>query len=199
MTDAMPGEDPGWGPLGRIVVDAFLPGRAARRAAGERNALVALRSLFLAFALAQVMIGVVVLVLFAGETQGEPSISTGVAVGGTFAIGLALVVMSWSLLRALPCDDLGRLIGAYRSRFFLRIALAEASTLIGFAASLLAESPLPYVAGLVPAAIGFARLAPTAANLRREDDALLARGCPHSLYRTLLQAQLGGPSEGDGT
>ena len=196
MTDRVPGDDPGWGSLGRILLGVLVPWLGARRVAKERNALVALRSLFLTFAVAQLLIGVVVLVLHSGADDRDASIDAGVAVAGVAAIGLVLVVVSWALLRRLPCGDVGQLVGAYRTRFFLRIAFAEMSTLLGFTATFLADSPLPYFAGLLPAAIGFARLAPTRANLQREDDELLAQGCPHSLYRTLLDAELGDAAGG---
>jgi hypothetical protein len=191
MASGMPGEDPGWGPLGKVVLGAFVPGLAARRAATAANALVAMRSLFLAFAMAQVLIGVVVLLVVPGGDRADPAIDPGVAAAGVAVIGVVLVLVSWRLKRQLPCGDLGELVSAYRTRFFLRIALAEASTLLGFTACFLSDSALPYLAGIVPAAIGFARLAPTRGNLQREDDALVAQGCGHSLYATLAQATLG--------
>jgi F0F1-type ATP synthase membrane subunit c/vacuolar-type H+-ATPase subunit K len=197
VTDRLPGEDPGWGPLGKVVLGLFLPWLAIRRAASaSSNALVTLRSVFLAFALAQVFIGVVVLFLVGGA-EGEPELEPEVAAGAVLVIGTVLVLVSRTLLRQLPCTDLGRLVGAYRTRFFLRLAFAESSTLLGFVGSLLSDSALPYLAGLVPAAIGFARLAPTRGNLQREDDALLAQGCAHSLYGALAQATLG-PQPGAG-
>jgi hypothetical protein len=114
------------------------------------------------------------------------TISGSVAAVVVFALGLSGVVLSWRLKPELPGDDLGQLLGAYRTRFFLRLAMAEAGAVMGFVGFFLTQNPLVYFVGLIPAALGFAMLAPTRANLEREDQAMAARGCRYTIYRALL-------------
>jgi hypothetical protein len=191
--DLPPGADPGWSLDARMLL-LFVPivgtRLAIRRMTG--TSLGTLRALFLNFLVSLLMVGVVVLIL--GSQQAEDATSTAAVSGttaalGVFVLGLVGVTVSWRVGPALPCDDLGQLLGQYRTRFFLRIAFAEAAALFGFVGFFLSANPMPYFVGLLPALLGFAMLAPTQANLEREDAAMRAQGCRHTIYRALLDAR----------
>ena len=87
--------------------------------------------------------------------------------------------------RPLDCSTPAALAGSYRTRFFVRLALGEASALIGFVALFVVDSPVPYFVGAVFTAIAFARLAPTRAHLAADQAALRRRGCNLDLVATL--------------
>lgn len=188
MGEHPPGEDPGWGIDARTIVGMLVPGFGVRRAAGATNVLVAVRRLFVSFAVALVMVGIVGIIV---STGAEEDVDPALAAVGAFALGTAGVAASRRMARNLPCEDVGQLIGGYRTRFFLRIAFADGALLLGFVGGLFSGSAWPVAAGAIPAAIGFVLLAPSRANLQREDEALRLRGCPHSLYGSLLDAATG--------
>jgi hypothetical protein len=184
----LPDDDPGWGGLGGIVLGILVPGLGARRAAAGRNALVGIRQVFLSFAFSLVGFGIVLSLI---DTEVEdPPFSPAAGAVAVLVIGFGLVLLSWRMSKELPCDEAG-MVGMYRTTFFLRTAFANAAPLFGFAAAFVSGSIVTYLAGLVPAAVGFARNAPTRGNLLREDERLRDRGCPHSLHRLLSQARLG--------
>jgi len=171
-----------------VLLGIVIPGLAVRRASSAPNALLALRQVFVSFCLA-LGVFLVVLVLMGIEEEADPPFSPEAAAGAIVAIGFGLVLLSWRIARQLPCDE-GSLVGAYRTQFFLRTAMAETPALLGFVAVFLTGSLWPYLAGLVPAAVGFARNAPTRTHLEREDEKLRDRGCVHSLYALLRESPL---------
>ncbi|HJR25678.1 MAG TPA: hypothetical protein VJ804_09405 [Acidimicrobiales bacterium] len=171
---SLPDDDPGWG-LGALL-------------AGE-SALLTMRQVWLAFCNALVVFFIVLSVM---ELESDdPPFSPEAGAIGLLALGFVLVFVSWQLLRDLPCANIGALLGGYRNRFFVRLAFAEISALLGFAAALVTGSLLPYLGGVVPTIVGFARVAPTRANLQAEDEALRDRSCPHSLSALLRDARFG--------
>jgi hypothetical protein len=174
-------EDPGWPPLWKWLLPFVVPGLGMRRPATVSDGLLALRSIFIAFARALVAIFVVCLIVSAGTEQSSPVVP-------------GLLVLAWAgasqalaqvLPRPLACTDERTLGSAYRTRFFLRIALYESAALMGFVAVILTWHPELYLIGAASAAIGFARTAPTAANLEREQLELQLAGCPHSLVAAI--------------
>jgi hypothetical protein len=179
--------DPGWGGIGSILLGMLMPGLLIRRAGSQANLLVTLRSAFLSFCAALVMFGVVL--AFIVEDVADPWAEPEVVAAGVAALGFALVLASWRIARLTCQADAGAMVAAYRTRFFLRIAFAESAALVGFVQVFLVGSLLPYLAGLVPAAVGFARLAPTRGNLERDDDDLRTEGCPHSIHDLLCEAE----------
>ncbi len=185
----LPDDDPGWGSTRSVLGGMFLPmWRTHRRPPAGESALLTIRKVFLSFSMALVSFLFVLTVI--DTSVEDPPFSPTAAALGVLAIGFVQVFVSWQFTRDLPCD-IGGLLGMYRTRFFLRIAFAEAAALIGFTLVFITGSLLPYLAGLIPAAVGFARLAPTRANLQREDERLRDRSCPHSLYRLLCEAKFG--------
>ena len=180
-----PSPDPGWGRARDIVlmlVAAPFPFATRRR---EQNPLLGLRMLFIAFSVSLVGVGLVVLFLTAGpdpDRSPDPVATTlGVAV-----LGAILVTFSWRAGPKLACGSAAEALAAsYRNRLFLRLALANASALIGFVGVSLTGSAMPYAAGLAWAVAGFVRVAPTAGNLERCQTELGLRGCPHRLVDVL--------------
>lgn len=164
---------PGWGPI-------------YRKKHSQPDGLVALRGLYLTFVFAIAMIGVVVAMLDAtGDPTGlfDPVPAAVVVV----VVGVVTVVVRRVARRALPCASPSAMAAAYRTRFFLEIAFAEAAALIGFAAFMVTGAGWLYALGAVFSAAGFARLAPTTAHLRRDEEELRRRGCALGLVAALRE------------
>jgi hypothetical protein len=152
------GEDPGWRPalggsLWGLVPSVGIARTQAKVRRGELDGLVALRSLFIAFATALVLVGVVVVVLWTTADLEARFAGGPVAV----AVGLAGLLLS----------------------------LSESAALLGFVGFILTENPAIYPLGTAFSAIGFALLAPTAANLARDQEALRRYGSRHSIVQAL--------------
>jgi hypothetical protein len=176
--------DPGWGRARDIVLTLVplpIPSAVRHR---EQNGLLGFRMVFLAFSSSLVGVGFVALFLAAGPgSENDLDVTTttvGVAVAGAI-----LVALSRNLGPALSCDSPLALASSYRSRFFLRLGLANAAALVGFVGVVLAGSAMPYAAGLAWAVVGFVRVAPTASRLERCQAELALRGCPHRLVDAL--------------
>ncbi|MBI2709365.1 MAG: hypothetical protein HYX34_06685 [Actinobacteria bacterium] len=177
-------EDPGWRSAGHVRRSLLVPGTAAGAAQDVPDGLVVVRRLFVVFALGLVLMGVPVAILAA---------SGGAPAGSSAAPGLALVLVG-SLVQIvasrvirLPLDgrDAQALASSYRNRFFVRLALAEVSPLLGFVASILSGRAWLYAVGVAIAAFGFAEIAPTARKLAADQDDLNNRGCGLSLVWAL--------------
>jgi len=177
-----PTADPGWGKAAReslwgLIPVVSLPRRQRRIAKAVGNdGLVVTRAIFLSFVLALALIGVVVAILtnFSKLGRGPNSLHTPAAVG--FGVGVAVVGLGGQLLSAriggrLPVESTmtpSQIAGAYRVRFFLRVAFSEAAALVGFVGFIVTGRWWQYLIGAAFAGIGFVRLAPTAGNLRRD-------------------------------
>lgn len=187
-----PGGDPGWRGALRYALFALVPGWGLRfrKRSGGSDGLVLLRGVFLSFATALLLIGVVVGVLESAEELGgtvpETPASLVVAVIGLASLAGARVE------RPLDCEDDARLARSYTQRFFLRIASAEAAALAGFVAFVLTGSGWMYPLGGLFAAIGFAQVAPTARHLEEDQERLRESGCARSLVEALRRNAPGG-------
>lgn len=175
---------------GRQLISIFVPFAAMQRPRPGTNGLALLRQVFVSFSLAVVMIGVVVLFLTAGDPP-ENAPSTGLVLAAVAALGFLGFVAPQVVVAPLDCSSDATLVGGYRTRFFLRLAFAESAALVGFVGALLTGAPWPYLVGAAITAVGFARLAPTDANLAAEQDALATAGCPRDLRHALVSARLG--------
>ena len=178
-------DDPGWKEARRGAAWVVLPSLAAKRAAAaDVRLLVALRTVFMAFAagLAGVTVVVAVLSLTAGFESSVPTLPAAAVVA---LVGLAGIAAERMASKPLDCTSDESLAAGYRARFFVRMALAEAAALAGFVAFVLTASPVPYAVGLAFAVLGFARAAPSAAHVESDEQALAASGCGRSL-RTAL-------------
>ena len=181
------GEDPGWRLNWRVflLVLPQLQIRYLRRAGGD--ALVMLRSLYLSFLTSLVLYGVVLSFItpFRGD---DAALSWLIFIGALTIFNLLLVRR---LERQLSCDSDASLVGAYRTRFFLRIALAESIVLFGFVAASVTKSTWVYFAAVFLSVPGFLRAAPTRAALSRDQDELTAQGCGRSLVAAFRQRPMG--------
>lgn len=163
----------------------FVPWVGLQRAQKEGvNALEMLRQLFTAFASALLLIGLVVLFLASGGTN-ENSMSAGVVAVGVAGYGVVSLFLPRLFERPLDCADTKALVVSYRTRFFLRIAFADAAALVGFVGFFLADRWWLYAVGAAFALVGFLRLAPTQGNLRRDQEDLNRSGCGQSLIHVL--------------
>lgn len=180
-------EDPGWGRPRDLALGAVAPQLALRRArdaSGGAPPVVALRILSLSFAVGLLAIAVVVAIVTSGA--GDGSLPVAPAAAGAGALALASVVAVRSFQRTLACAPPAAMVGAYRTRFLLRLAMCEAPALIAFVLSFLSASPVPYIVALPVSLAGMALAAPTAASLRAEDERLALSGCATSLHDALV-------------
>lgn len=185
-------DDPGWfSPRG--VLWALLPMLAIRRAqqAGDTNALQLLRHVFTSFVMALVLFGFVVTSVASDVADGRSSPSSSVVAAGLVAYGVVSLIAPRLLERPLDCSSDSTLVSGYRTRFFVRVAFAEAAALVGFVGVFLSGSAWMYALGASFAAVGFIRLAPSRRNLERDQDALNLQGCGRSLTGLLVVAKPG--------
>ncbi|MHB8465493.1 MAG: hypothetical protein ACYDH6_24485 [Acidimicrobiales bacterium] len=207
MAMASPGdnEDPGWGYVLRgawLILVPFparllLGRRLGRRAHGHPSVLESIRLLFVNFVGALAMVGMVVGVLTQSSTVSRNRTIDAVPAAVVLAlIGVASAAAPPRIEHDLDCSSAGRLLASYRIRFFLRVAFAEAPALFGFVGFIGTGRWWMYPLGLVFAAVGLLRLAPTATNLGKDQRALDLAGCRRSLLRVLTIAPPG-RDEGD--
>lgn len=175
------GDDPGWGSLGQILTGVVVPGLAVRRRGGD--GLVTLRAVFVSFAIALVLIGVVTTWLTVGSEGGGGSALLPMA--GVAVVGISVHVAARVITRELDCQSDEALAESYRSRFFLRIALFDSAALVGFVTAVVSGSVAPYAVGLAFAAAGFLSLAPTRGHLEADQHQLALSGCSRSLVAAL--------------
>ena len=191
--------DPGWSAAVRdfavtavpIVGLAFL-----RHRSKNPTPLVATRALFLQFAWAIALIGLVVLILRSyadfSPDAGTPPLDAGPTATAAVAFVGAGAIIASRLVGRLDGSTPEQLLGSWRTRFFLRMALSEAAALLGFVGFVLTYSLWPWLAGLGISAIGFALLAPTARQIQADQEHLAEQGCAFSLL-----AAVHPPASGD--
>ena len=165
--------DPGWRPGPR---------------GGRPDGLVALRMVFLAVCGGLLVVGVVVGILATDADRADGSLSTAAGVAGVVAAGvLSLLFVRFVPVR-LDCSDELALARSWRTRFFGRVAGAEAAALVAFVVYLLTGTPALYPLGLVFSALGLAYGGPFRATLVRDQEELALRGCPIALVPALRRA-----------
>jgi hypothetical protein len=190
--DQDPTNDPGWGGLLRAVAVGLIPlyGTQTLQRRAKGDGLKTLRSLFLSFASAILEIGVVVIVLstLGNLNRDKTGIPPGLAAAVLVVIGIVTLTAGANVARALPTTDMAKLAAAYRVRFFLRIAFSESDALVGFVAFIITGRWWMYLLGAAFTAIGFARLAPTAASLAKDQDSIDVAGSSLNLIAALRTA-----------
>ena len=129
--------------------------------------------------------GVGVVALATGGSHADRPIDPLAGVGFVAVVGVGALAVSSLLAGTLLCGSPSELAASYRNRFFRQMAFAEAPALLGVVVSFVVASPLPYLAGVLVALVGFVRLAPTDARLQRDQDALALQGCGQSLTSAL--------------
>jgi hypothetical protein len=181
--ESNPEEDPGWPLASGTIFTLLIPGMMQRRMRQSSDSLISLRMVFLSFMMAIAFFAVVM--IFVVPFAANPN-------GSAVCIGIiaVYVVVSQLVLRArdepLNC---AMLAGSYRTRFFLRIAIADAGALFGFVGAFITEGSITYYAAVVLSLAGWAYAAPTRGALQRDQQALYEQGCNTSLVAALR----GGP------
>jgi hypothetical protein len=144
-----------------------------------------LRRKFVSFAGSLVLVALVVAVISTSTGSREhalPAVDIAVIlclVGGALVIGERLIE------RPLDCTTSARLAGAYRIRFFVRLAFAHTTAFLGFVGFILTNRGWLYPLGAAFALIGYLRLAPTHANLTKDQNLLAQSGCALDLIEVL--------------
>ena len=152
--------------------------------------IAALRRIWAAFCVAMVLIGVVVLILQSEGGLKRTGVSAQPVAVGITLIGILSLVGGRVWVPRLDGSDLGSVVQSYRSRFFARVAWAEAPALLAFGGFLLlGGEPWVYLIGLTASLAGFALAAPTPASLRRDQQQLDASGKTLNLLESLGGSQ----------
>lgn len=147
--------------------------------------IAVLRLVFTAYLGMVIGLGVVS-ALVAGGGDAEPLV---------FVVAIVAIAVAGSVLAGtagtLSCRDAASLISSYRTRFFLRLAVAEVPVLVGFAATFLVEPWWIYLVGVGVAVPGFVRASPSRSRLVRDQERLQLEGCPHDLLELLGVRSIG--------
>jgi len=189
-------EDPGWRPastgLGWYFVPlfgAFMRMKAQRR---ETNGLLRLRMVFLSLlpSLLFFFIAFTFIQPFDGGDEGWfPAI---VALGGLGSLAGAV----WIRGRGLDTSSSEALAGSYRALSFLGIGIAEMAALWATAATFLSGSSWLYLIGAAFTLVGLWLVAPTAADIKRRQRDIIAKGSTLSLLDALIEMQPPGQPRG---
>jgi F0F1-type ATP synthase membrane subunit c/vacuolar-type H+-ATPase subunit K len=175
-----PSRDPGW-PSGPTLLTLLIPGavyRQSRRAASD--GLYSMRLVFISFVMAIILIGVVVQFMrFEGGTAWPWLVALGVA-------AVASIIATKVADRPLDCSSPTTLASTYRTRFFLRLAFAEAVAMLGFVFSFTSQTAWVYLPAAAFTLYRFWTVAaPSRAALVADQRRLKVRGCQLSLVAAL--------------
>jgi len=145
-----------------------------------------MQGVLVAFCVALLLIGNVVLILDTSGDLNRTDVSAGVIAAVVALIGLLSLVGGRIAVPSLDASDPARLVTSYRSRFFARLAWAEVPALLAFAGFLLLGGEAwVYGIGLAASLAGFALAAPTRASVRREQELIAASGASLDLLEVL--------------
>jgi F0F1-type ATP synthase membrane subunit c/vacuolar-type H+-ATPase subunit K len=136
---------------------------------------------FTTFCISLALFGVVLAFLYPSAPPTDPPT---VLVGGLLLWGAIGVLLTPRIEKPLNCTDDSTLASSYRTRFFLRIAFAQAAALFGFVGFFLTYEWWTYPVGVAIAAVGFYRAAPTREHLRQDQERLAGTSC----FRPLVHA-----------
>jgi hypothetical protein len=175
-------DDPGWGEALMAAVPVY--GRIAigRRARERPDGLILMRQLFVSFCSAVLLFGIVLAVI--GPTQRAGGPAAGPA-GILLVVGAGSVVVGTRLERPLDGAGDATVLASYRTRFFVRIATSEVAALLGFVGFFTTGVWWVYPVSACITFAGFARAAPSVANLRRDQEQLYEQGSQVVLVRAL--------------
>ena len=148
----LPDDDPGWALSWRTLAQCIpivgLAFRLRGRASTSPDGLVVLRQIFTSFVFALLTFGVVIAALYStSNPPTDPPHGIAVALLTAGAAGL-LAGTRVERKKPLDCTDDTTLANGYRTRFFLRVAFAEAAALFGFVGFFLTYDWWPYPIGL---------------------------------------------------
>ena len=136
-----------------------------------------MQRIWVTFCAAVVLIGVVVLTLDSSGALKRTAFPQRVVAGGVIVIGIMSLVGGRVWVPRLDGTDRGSVVQSYQSRFFARVAWAEAPAHLAFGGFLLLGGEAwVYLIGLTASLAGFALAAPSRAAVRRDQDQLDAAG-----------------------
>jgi len=185
--------DPGWpsiGAVARTLWTVVMPGARVRlyqhQLAAGRNGLTLLRVVYVQCVVMSLAVGVVIVVMDARGTVSHATTAIWTAV--VLAVGAACVVLPRRLDPPLACTSDAALATTYTNRFFIRVTVAQAPTLVGFVAALVAQSVLVGCVAVGFSIVAYVLAAPTRRQLATDQRDLDASGC----HRALLPAVVRG-------
>ncbi len=163
--------------------------RAEGRADNELlapGALGVMQRVFVAFCVAILLIGNVVLILDNSGDLERTDVSSGVVGAVVTVIGVLSLVGGRIGAPALKASGPAHLVTSYRSRFFARMAWAETPALVAFGGFLLLGGEAwVFGIGLAASLVGFVLAAPTRASLRRDQEQITATGSSVDLLEVM--------------
>ena len=166
----------------------LIPGyiRFATRKGASQEVLETTRQVWLAFFSSLFVYALVIAVVVPGSVEhpATPWVAALLVLATTCLIAEEIVGR-----RLLDGNDPDRLAGAYRTRFFLLVALSMLIALAAFVATFTTGQWWVYWLFLPFALFGLWRAAPTKAHLLHEDEQLRAAGCALSLTGVLRKRQ----------
>ena len=181
----MGAEDPGWGDawpaLWVLIPYVGLERMRRRNAAGEVTTLRTIRQVFIGFVM-MVALGGPILLWVTLTSRNTPSMR---AVEGLILLAAVIAVAGRLLEPELSCASEATLAASYSTRFFLRMAFANAPVLLMFVIGTVSGATVTFAFAALFAIVGYAHAIPSAGRLTREDAALSERGCRWSLVRSL--------------
>ena len=179
-----PNDDPGW-PHGPSMFVFLIPGAVPwyLRRRGTGDGLLVLRQVFISFPVALVLVGIALAPI---RLQGGSLVPW---LPILIALAIVSLVGERVIEKPLDCATDATLAGTYRTRFFLRIAFADAVALYGFCFAFIGAPKWIYYAA---AGMTLVRLwtgvAPTRSALARDQDILNRSGCGRTLVAALRTA-----------
>ncbi len=158
--------DPGWGPALRTLPVMIVPFVGMSRAVKSANSLIVVRSLWMLFVGAIIMMGVMAALVSSGEgLDGVMSQGTALAVaaGG----GVVAQLLAARFVREPDLAGETTFVPSFQRCFFVRVGAAEVAALGSFALFVVSGAPLVYYVGAVIALAALWDVRPGRTRLRR--------------------------------
>jgi hypothetical protein len=175
--------DPGWGEAIKKVPLALLPTRGMRLAAGSGDGLTVMRVVWITFTFSMVLIGALVVAIDRAlpGNGADGRIVGGVVVG----IGVFAQVVSTKFVPDIEGASMPAARGTAQRAFFLRVAFAQPSALVGFLGFVVSGNVAVYALGFVVGLAGMFDAAPTSGWIERGQAQLKTSGSDVELLAAL--------------
>lgn len=176
--------DPGWGQAIRKVPVALLPTRGMRLAVSSRDGLTVMRIAWITFTFVMVLIGAAVVAI----DQALPGGGTdGRVVGAVVLIaGVFSQVASTKFVPDVEGTTMPAARGTAQRAFFVRVAFAQPSALLGFLGFAISGNVAIYLLGFVVGLTGMFDAAPTTGWIEKGQAQLKASGSDVELLAALV-------------